>query len=93
MGPLAFELACWMVAAIAMTLAPRTGRRWTLLLASCAAATATGLLTRLANPTGWNVAKVDPSALVSASAAAALVALAFELAEWRSRRLLGKGAV
>jgi hypothetical protein len=85
--PVAFEFGSWCLAAIAMTLAPRTERRWTLLLASCLVAMAAGALTRLANPSGWTLGKVDPAALVAASAAAALIAMSFELGAWRSRRL------
>lgn len=85
--PATFELGCWMGAAIAMTVAPRTRHRGTLLAVSLLAALCAGVLTRLANPPGWNLGKVDPLALITASVAAALVALCFAIAEWRSQRV------
>jgi hypothetical protein len=87
MGLVLFEIGSWCLAALAMTLAPRTRRRWSLLAASCLAALCAGVIARVSLAPSWNPGKVHPAALLAASMGAVVVAVAFELLEWRSRRV------
>ena len=80
------------MAAIAMTLAPRTERRLALLGLSCVAALGAGAAVRLTHAPAWTLGKVDPWALGVAALAAVLVAIAFELDHWRYHRVRGSSA-
>lgn len=92
MWSVGFELGSWCLAALAMTLAPRTHRRWTLLAVSCAAALVAGMAVRLVHAPSWTPGKVDPAALAAAALVAILVALAFEIGGRHHRRLRNTSA-